>query len=920
MTSPPRGLCAARHLVATASLLLLIACSATEETPEPQNDAHLAETIDTTPEVAPPAELIAPDVAPSDAAAEEMPPGPPDDAHLADMIDTAPEVIAEPAVVLFENGGSQHRIVLASTASPSEETAAQELQSHIEACTGVTLPIVALADGETAPTDGGPMIVVGGGSAAHALGVDPSPEQLGEQGFVLRTVPPHVVIAGTPGVGTLYGAHRFLEDHFHVRWFAPGVTRTPRSENVALPDLDEVVTPAFEWRHTSYQWPGKDDAFLARMAVNNGNAEADAPWGLQHAHDRRAHSYFRLVSPDEFFDTNPEYFSEIGGVRIREETQLCLTNPDVLEIATERMLARMADRPHVRQHNFSQHDRYNYCECEHCHAMNELYGTKGGTQFWFVSELAARTTEVYPDKLIGTLAYMYTEEPPVGLELHPNVAVWLCHMYPSCDSHPVTDCPLDADYKRRALSWSELTDHLYMWHYITNFMHYYSPFPNFRAMAEDLRFYRDIGVEGVYLQGMGHSGGGGEFSLLRPYYGAQLMFDPDRDADGILQEFLAGYYGAAADPLWRYVTMLHDKVEEEGIHMHLYTNPAQGYLPDDVVKAAELLFDEAEAAVSDDEELLERVRVARMPLVYARFFPRGGYEIEDGYLRWQGLRATASEVRQFLARMTKHDFRVIREVSGEPETLTLLWGMIGSDLQVSTIKNDFLSVDVVPNLGGRALRITDLTGGECITAHNVRQNLFFPFAGGLEDRIGGIFEFFGWIEPASVIASSPSSLTTKQRTLDDLDLERTLTLLNGSPVLQVESVVTNPGSSSREIHFRTHLELDLGELRETTIHFTNEGGEEVAPEMAAIIAEMREGHRFHEDHRPSGEWHFEGSKGLRVTHRFDPNEVISAWLYSYPETLGELELEVLAPPVVLEPGESFYFRHELEISPSGENS
>ena len=66
-----------------------------------------------------------------------------------------------------------------------------------------------------------------------------------------------------------------------------------------------------------------------------GSGGADNPWGIQHAHDGRAHSYFWYVSPDEFFDTHPEYFSEIGGVRVREETQLCLTNPDLLDIVAE---------------------------------------------------------------------------------------------------------------------------------------------------------------------------------------------------------------------------------------------------------------------------------------------------------------------------------------------------------------------------------------------------------------------------------------------------------------------------------------------------------------------------------------------------------------------------------------------------------
>jgi len=110
----------------------------------------------------------------------------------------------------------------------------------------------------------------------------------------------------------------------------------------------------------------------------------------------------------------------------------------------------------------------------------------------------------------------------------------------------------------------------------------------------------------------------------------------DQDADAVIRDFLDGYYGAAGKPIWEYITMLHDKVQNENIHMHLYTNPAQGYMTDPVLAKARELFDQAEAAVKDDAELLERVRVARMPLTYARIFPRNGYKLENGMLAFQG--------------------------------------------------------------------------------------------------------------------------------------------------------------------------------------------------------------------------------------------------------------------------------------------
>jgi len=817
---------------------------------------------------------------------------------------------AQERPMLVKEGASAYRIVVRPDASPSEKKAAEELQVHIKACAGVDLPVVT-----ESPADA-PMIVLGCGPAAEKLGVAPSAEELGEQGCIIKTADPHVVIAGTPAAGTLYGAYEFIEAVLGVRWYAPGVTKTPTAKDVALPALDKLVKPAFLMRDTSYEWPGGDADFRGRQRENSGKGGPDHPQGLQHAHDGRCHSYFRYVSPDEFFDTHPEYFSEIGGVRRRMETQLCLTNPEVLEIVTERMLKRMDESPEFRQYNFSQMDYYNDCQCAKCAAMNEQYGTLGGTQFWFLNQLAERTSRVHPDKFIGTLAYMYTEEPPKGLEMHPNVAVWLCHMYPSCDSHPIVSCPLNADYKRRAEAWSGITEHLYMWHYITDFTHYYTPFPNLRAMASDLRFYRDIGVEGIYLQGMGHGGGGGEWSLLRPFYGMKLLWDPDLDPAALRQEFLQGYYGKAWEPLRDYIELLHDKVERDNVHMHLYTNPGQGYLTDAVMLEADRLFDEAEARAAGDAEILERVRVARMPLTYARFFPRNGYEIDRHRVSWQSEIAGLAEMAAFFQRMEEHGFQVVREAAGEPLYLAVLYLLIKMDPPVHTLRSAFLTVDFAPMLGGRVLRITDRKTGRCVTAYNRKENLFFPFAGGLEDRVGEGFRFYGWVEPALVVQKKWLAATLVSKTVDGFELKRTYRLEPFKPILHVESVLTNTGDAPRTARLRSHLELDLGEVRSTRVRFTSRSGASVDRDMTGVVAGMREGEHFYDQDAPAGSWTFSGSSGLQLTQRFDPEAMDYTWIYAYPETLGEVELELWAKRRELAPGESVTLSQQIEVRPA----
>lgn len=381
-----------------------------------------------------------------------------------------------------------------------------------------------------------------------------------------------------------------------------------------------------------------------------------------------------------------------------------------------------------------------------------------------------------------------------------------------------------------------------------------------------------------------------------------------------MNDFLEGYYGAAAPYIREYLDMLHRKVKDEDIHMHLYTNPGQGYLSDDIVAKAGALFDSAEASVASDPELLERVRVARMPLTYARIFPRNGYAIEGGKIRWKADVAPVEEVQEFIDRMAAHGFTTIREVAGGVETMMLLYSMLSQPLDVHTITNGKVAVDVVPMLGGRALRIVHVPTGKTVTAHNIVPALFFPFAGGLEARVGPGFEAYGWVEPASVKAKDANTLVLASDTLDGWQLERAFFIDPEQPVLRVEIRATNKGPSARPSRLRAHLELaDLASMR---VRFVDRSGVKVDQDMSGVIAGLREGQHFYDTAAPDGEWTFYTSDGMEIVQRLDNSQVDFVWLYAYPEELNELEAELFGPRTEVEPGASMVMDLELEVRQS----
>lgn len=271
-----------------------------------------------------------------------------------------------------------------------------------------------------------------------------------------------------------------------------------------------------------------------------------------------------------------------------------------------------------------------------------------------------------------------------------------------------------------------------------------------------------------------------------------------------------------------------------------------------------------------------------------------------------------------MTRMEKHGFKTLREMVGDPTQLMMFCYAFNTPVPIVTIRNDALSVDVAPFLGGRALRITDRASGQCATAYNVSRCLFFPFCGGEETRLNGLFDievsaFFGQYR---IKEKTATSLTIEVKTQPGLTLERTFTLAPDKPVLNIKSTLTNTTDKPRDARMRSHLELDLGEVAKTRVKFTSRAGATVEKDMQSIIAGLREGEHYLDQNVPKGTWTFTGTKGLQLTQTFDDASTDFTWLYAYPDYLNELEVEVWAKPVPLDPGKSAVLSHDLEVTVS----
>src|SRR5690606_3365135 len=255
-----------------------------------------------------------------------------------------------PEIVLTDNEVSPYRIVLPSAATESERKAANVLQNYLIEISGTVLPIVS-ANVHRSKYE----IVLGQNERLDELQLNINFNALKEDGFLIRTDSLRLIIAGGNEKGTLYGVYTFLEKYLGCRMYSANVKVIPKQRKITLPAILDEQVPVITFRDVFYRgaW---DEEYTDWHKLDHDKYGHRAGWGMW------VHTFNELVPPDIYYDEHPEYFAMVEGKRI--PTQLCLTNPDVLQITIQNLRKKIAQRPDDLYWSVSQNDNKSYCKCD----------------------------------------------------------------------------------------------------------------------------------------------------------------------------------------------------------------------------------------------------------------------------------------------------------------------------------------------------------------------------------------------------------------------------------------------------------------------------------------------------------------------------------------------------------------------------
>ena len=548
---------------------------------------------------------------------------------------------------LVADGTAQAVIIVGEAASPSEKFAALELRDHVEAMSGAKLDTYSSL-GELPAIMATPICV----------GVDALPEDdplrsgvagLGDEGFVIRVARGRpVAIVGGGRRGTLYGLYEFLE-RLGCRWWTPTESTIPKMKTIAVPPMDVRQSPRLKYRDImSREAHGPAGQLWMVRNKLNGMIWKDAPEKLGGRYPfggkMLAHTLMDLLKTHGI-EITPEMMSmDDRGRRAgpgSRRHQLCFSSKPAIDAMIRAVVAEYRKNPDIHFVMVGQEDGHNYCRCPECQAIAKREESQAGPVIHFANAVAEAAEKEVPGAAVAVNAYVWSRKPPKTLRPRKNVHVVLASYecsfgQPMATSTAEPNVAFRGDLER----WDELAEKLYVWDYTVNFLQYLMPHPNLDVLAPNVHYYADHGVVGVMEQGAWNCLGP-EFGALRQWVVAKALWNPEAKNRALIDEFLRGYYGPAAEALGRYIDVTHRFVREhpdwvQGIYRH--TNSP--HIAPAIIAEAEAALRQANKAAhkSGDQIILRRVRHARMPVWYVLL------KMGPGSPMWRAVEANLGEL------------------------------------------------------------------------------------------------------------------------------------------------------------------------------------------------------------------------------------------------------------------------------------
>lgn len=451
------------------------------------------------------------------------------------------------SVALVKNGRAAVYLVRDATPGQPGDVAVADLKRCLWAISDVEIS-------ESSRTGLLPLYV---GEKGQFTSLPVSVPELGREAFFYKVSPQGIFLIGRSPEGTSHAIYTLLRE-LGCRWIMPGDIGEclPRTNNLALPVDEKVDGPDFDYRIVWYAY-GCSPAASARYNDWLRRNRMGKP-AIEHGHN-----LIQTLSRKATYEQHPEYYSLVGGKRVPQ--QVCTSNPEAVKLIVESIREFLDKNPHVESYSLCPDDNHDFCECEHCKALDVGHMDRGGKPSVsdryqiFLNQVLDGLHKTHPGACVTTYSYNLNHtDPPQKTPVNPHTTVFITTSA-FCSAHGVGDafCESRQDFKELLKEWSRHTKRLILYEYDPVPYSGALPWPMWEAHIHEAPIYKQLGIKGLSFEGQN------SWAAYYPnyYVAAQMMWDADQDGHAVFKDMLQAFFEEEAPAMEQFYEAMQSTIK-----------------------------------------------------------------------------------------------------------------------------------------------------------------------------------------------------------------------------------------------------------------------------------------------------------------------------------------------------------------------
>lgn len=284
----------------------------------------------------------------------------------------------------------------------------------------------------------------------------------------------------------------------------------------------------FRTKCNSFDFSYRDPHFINNLIPGNslvlGNNNVDLDWGIW------GHNLKKIVGNEA--DTT--IYALVNNKRTKD--QLSFSSTALFDLLTEYILDNFGNGAEKAYHfMIMPRDNNLVCMCDGCKELGNTKTNATPAVSHFIQKMSSR----FPKHHFFTSSYNSTTVIPKE-KLNKNTGVFLSTILLDKGVELNLNQPKTAEFVKEIKAWSEITPNIYIWDYAANFDDYLSPIPVLYSLQKQLKFYKNQGVKGVFINASGYDYS--SFGDLKSFVAGALLKNTEKDIDELCAVFFKKYY------------------------------------------------------------------------------------------------------------------------------------------------------------------------------------------------------------------------------------------------------------------------------------------------------------------------------------------------------------------------------------------